>query len=100
MRVGSPRCHNSNAVTKEIELPPTRAFACWTALAFGSSTLMAQQIRPAGSPNFLVGLADSTHLNFFRFHVDFNNPANSTFSGPTLIPVAPFNEIYARANTV
>lgn len=55
---------------------------------------------PAGSPNFLVGLADSTHLNFFRFHVDFNNPANSTFSGPTLIPVAPFNEICARANTV
>lgn len=55
---------------------------------------------PAGSPNYLVGLADSTHLNFFRFHVDFGNPANSTLSGPTLIPVAPFNEICARANTV
>jgi len=54
---------------------------------------------PAGSPNYLVGLADSTHLNFFRFHVDFSNPDNSTFSGPTLIPVAPFNEICARANT-
>jgi len=54
---------------------------------------------PAGSPNYLVGLADSTHLNFFRFHVDFSNPDNSTFSGPILIPVAPFNEICARANT-
>jgi hypothetical protein len=52
---------------------------------------------PAGSPNYFVGLADSTDLNFFRFHVDFNNPNNSTFSGPTLIPVAPYSEICARA---
>ena len=47
---------------------------------------------PAGSPNFMVSLADATDLNFFRFHVDFANPANSTFTGPTLIPVAPFSE--------
>jgi len=52
---------------------------------------------PAGAPNYLVGLADSTHLNFFRFHADFANPANSTFSGPTLISVAPYNEICGRA---
>jgi hypothetical protein len=55
---------------------------------------------PADSPNYFVGLADSTHLNFFRFHVDFSNPANSTFSGPTLVSVAPYNEICARATTV
>jgi hypothetical protein len=55
---------------------------------------------PAGSPNYFVGLADSAHLNFFRFHVDFRNPANSTFSGPTLISVAPYSEICARATTV
>jgi hypothetical protein len=55
---------------------------------------------PAGSPNYLVGLADSTHLNFFRFHADFANPANSTFTGPTLISVAPFTEICARATSV
>ena len=55
---------------------------------------------PAGSPNYFVGLADSTHLNFFRFHVDFNNLANSTFSGPTLVSVAPYSEICARATTV
>ncbi|HVH86936.1 MAG TPA: hypothetical protein VM912_09435 [Terriglobales bacterium] len=52
---------------------------------------------PAGAPNYLVGLADSTHLNFFRFHADFANPANSTFTGPTLVSVAPYNEICARA---
>jgi len=51
---------------------------------------------PTGSPGYLVGLADATDLNFFRFHVDFNNPANSTFTGPTLIPVAPYSEICAR----
>jgi hypothetical protein len=55
---------------------------------------------PAGSPNSFVSLADSTHLNFFRFHVDFNNPAASTFTGPTLVSVAPYSEICARATTV
>jgi hypothetical protein len=55
---------------------------------------------PSGSPNYFVGLADSTHLNFFRFHVDFSTPANSTFTGPTLVPVAAFSEICARATNV
>jgi hypothetical protein len=54
---------------------------------------------PAGSPNYYVGLADSTHLNFFRFHVDFSHPLNSSFSGPTLVAVAPYSEICARAIT-
>jgi hypothetical protein len=35
---------------------------------------------PAGSPNFLVGLgSDSRSLNLWKFHVDWNTPANSTF---------------------
>jgi hypothetical protein len=55
---------------------------------------------PAGAPNYLVSLADSTHLNFFRFHLDFSNTNNSTFSGPTLISVAPYNEACARATTL
>ncbi len=54
---------------------------------------------PAGAPNYFVGLADATHLNLFRFHVNFANPAASTFSAPVLIDVAPYNEICARANT-
>jgi hypothetical protein len=54
---------------------------------------------PAGAPNYFVGLADGTHLNFFRFHADFGNPANSTFTG-TLVEVAPFNTICARAITL
>src|SRR5260370_19856361 len=35
---------------------------------------------PPGEPNFLVDLADSTHLNLFQFHVDFATPTNSSFS--------------------
>src|SRR6266481_371116 len=64
------------------------------------SDLDGSTLPPAGSPNYLVSLADSTHLNFFRFHVDFSNVANSTFTGPTLISVAPYNEACARATTL
>jgi hypothetical protein len=63
-------------------------------------TSMAGPLSPTGAPNYYVGLADSTHLNFFRFHVDFKNPANSSFRGPTLIAVAPYSEICARALNV
>jgi hypothetical protein len=62
--------------------------------------LDGRTLPPAGSPNYLVSLADSTHLNFFRFHVDFSNVANSTFTGPTLISVAPYSELCARATTL
>lgn len=54
---------------------------------------------PSGAPNYYVGLADAAHLNLFRFHADFANPDASTFGGPVLINVAPFDEICARANT-
>ncbi len=55
---------------------------------------------PAGAPNYFVGLADASHLNLFRFHADFANPSSSTFTGPTLVPVADYNEICARAVTL
>jgi hypothetical protein len=50
---------------------------------------------PAGSPNYMLTFANPTFLgsgalSLFKFHVDFNTPSNSTFSGPTKIPVAPF----------
>src|SRR5260370_4680902 len=46
---------------------------------------------PAGSPDFFVNFG-SNSLNVFRFHVDFANTANSTFTGPINIPVAAFTE--------
>jgi hypothetical protein len=44
---------------------------------------------PAGSPNFFMNFGANS-LNLWKFHVDFANSANSTFSGPTSIAVASF----------
>ena len=46
---------------------------------------------PAGAPNFQLSLG-SNALSFFTFHVDFVTPANSTYTGPTSIPVAAFTQ--------
>jgi hypothetical protein len=64
------------------------------------SDLDGATLPPTGSPNYFVGLADANHLNLFRFHADFAHPASSAFTGPALVPVADYNEICARANTV
>jgi len=45
---------------------------------------------PSGEPNLFIELYDTSHLGLFRFHVDFTNPANSTFTGPTTIPVTSY----------
>jgi uncharacterized membrane protein len=46
---------------------------------------------PAGSPDYLVHFI-SNALDLYQFHVDFTTPGNSTFTGPTTIPVNPFSE--------
>ncbi len=55
---------------------------------------------PAGAPNYNLALVDSTHLGLWKFHADFANTANSTFTGPQLITVANFSELCARAINV
>ena len=45
---------------------------------------------PAGSPNYFMNFG-SNSLNLWKFRVDFTTPANSTFTGPTNIAVAPFS---------
>ena len=47
---------------------------------------------PSGSPNYMVAFGRNS-LKLYRFHVDFNNPANATFRGPTIIDVAPFTPL-------
>ncbi len=49
---------------------------------------------PAGEPAFFVNFDSATlsSLNLWRFHVDFSTPANSTFTGPISLSVAPFSE--------
>lgn len=46
----------------------------------------------SGTPNFFMELDPdgSSNLSMWQFHVDFTTPSNSTFTGPTLIPVASF----------
>ena len=44
---------------------------------------------PAGAPNYLMNLGANS-LNLWRFHVDWQNPANSTLTGPTNLPVAAY----------
>ncbi len=56
----------------------------------------------AGTPNFVVELdpSGSANLDMFKFHVDFTTPASSTFTGPTLIPVAAFTPLCNGGNCV
>jgi hypothetical protein len=46
---------------------------------------------PAGSPNFVMSLDPAAGaLNLWKFHVDYAQPSNSTFTGMSLAGVAPF----------
>ena len=53
---------------------------------------------PAGSPDFFMNFGANS-LNLWKFHVDFANSANSTFTGPTNIPVAAFNAACSGGGT-
>jgi hypothetical protein len=44
---------------------------------------------PAGSPNYFLNFG-TNRLNLWKFHVDWANTANTTFTGPTNVPVAAF----------
>jgi len=52
---------------------------------------------PTGSPNYFVQFDDNAwgfpqdQLEIWEFHVDWDTPANSTFTGPTLLPTAAFD---------
>ena len=43
----------------------------------------------AGEPAFFMNFAKN-ELQLWSFHVDFTTPTNSTFTGPTVLPVASF----------
>jgi hypothetical protein len=62
--------------------------------SFGSllpSDLDGSTAPPSGSPDFFLNFG-SNSLNLWKFHVDFANSANSTFTGPTNLSVASFSE--------
>jgi hypothetical protein len=47
---------------------------------------------PTGSPNYMLNLG-AHWLNLWKFHVDFANTGNSSFTGPNIISVAPFTPL-------
>jgi hypothetical protein len=66
-----------------------------TSTAFGGllpSNLDGPTLPPSGSPNYVVALNTTTSLAFWKFHVDWTTPANSTFTGPSSIAVASYAE--------
>lgn len=77
-------------------------FICFTTPTGSTSDIQANVLPsdldgntppPAGAPNYYMGIASETgNLNIFQFHSDFTTPSNSTFTGPTLITTAAFNE--------
>ncbi|MEK6206021.1 MAG: IPT/TIG domain-containing protein, partial [Chloroflexota bacterium] len=55
------------------------------------SDLDGSRLPPAGAANYFVALgATSTTLAYWKFHVDWTTPSSSTFTGPTLLTVAPY----------
>lgn len=56
------------------------------------SDLDGSNAPPAGSPNYFLvqGPEGSSSLYLYKFHIDFSNPANSSFSGPVTINVASY----------
>ncbi|HUS17975.1 MAG TPA: hypothetical protein VM536_23510, partial [Chloroflexia bacterium] len=47
---------------------------------------------PAGTPGLFANYGTNS-LNIWRLHVDWATPANSTFTGPTTLATAPFNQL-------
>jgi hypothetical protein len=56
------------------------------------SDLDGATLPPAGMPNIFAQAGGNT-LNLYRFHVDWNNTANSTWTGPTSLPVQGYTEL-------
>ena len=76
-----------DAATAQCFLPGATTGA-WSLLP---SDLDGSRLPPAGAPNYFLSL-NYNSLDLWQFHVDWAAPANSTFTGPTNLPVAPFDE--------
>ena len=62
--------------------------------------LTGPTLPPTSSPNYVVGLgATSSTLAFWKFHVDWTTPSNSTFTGPTALSVASYTEACGSSGT-
>ena len=56
---------------------------------------------PAGSPNYVVGMgASANQLAYWKFHVDWTTPSNTTLTGPTTLATAAFSEACAGGTCI
>src|SRR5439155_25407341 len=75
------------AATQQCFVPFTSGTHSYLAASLDGSTPP-----PAGEPNYMVGLSTvANNLSYFKFHVDWANPANTTLSGPTNLAVTAFS---------
>jgi hypothetical protein len=92
---------NSNPIVISFLAPPNPMYVVGDGLL--PSTLDGMTQPPAGSPNYFVGSQDNNGgygapqdaLNIWKFHADFANPPNSTFTLTNTLPTQPFNSILA-----
>jgi len=74
-----------------------------TSTSFGGllpADLDGTLLPPAGAPNPVVALGTtSTSLAYWKFHVDWTTPANSTFTGPTSLTVPAYTEACGAGGT-
>jgi subtilisin-like proprotein convertase family protein len=81
---------------KMIAGDPSATQQCFdTSNQFGAllpADLEGSTMPPPGQTNTLVAL-DNTALDVWQFHVDFTTPGNSTFTGPTMLPVAAYSPL-------
>ena len=77
-----------NTATEQCFLVPNT-----TVYSLLPSDVDGQTAPPAGSPNYFVNLdAANNALDLWQFQVDWSNPSNSTFTGPTILSVSTFTE--------
>lgn len=66
-----------------------QCFTNTSAFSLLPSDLDGATAPPTGSPNYLLGLGTNA-LNLWKFNANWTTPSKSTFTGPTVIPVAAF----------
>ena len=65
------------------------------------SDLEGSRLPPAGSPNYILSLgANANQLAFWKFHVDWATPANTTLTGPTTLGTTAFSEACAGGTCI
>ena len=78
----------ANAVT--FSLPRTSGGTSIFSL-LPSNARVVTGLPPTGAPNYFASIWGSYAIRVWKFHVDWANAANSTFDGPTNVPIATFN---------